>query len=142
MIRSDWESIFSLDQTGLIIGYPWYFVTEIEGDWTSLRLTVEGQWDCLGVAVKPCGPDGHPELPLAADRLIVPSAAPGALIGKFGGSNAGRGETGAFVIGSQSFAPMPEKKARQLFISINGATPDPKSTLERIMLKIYGVVDT
>jgi hypothetical protein len=139
MVRSNWEPIFRLDHKSLLISSIWYFATEIEEDCTSLHLTAKGQWDCLGTAVKPCGPDGHPGLPFMAGRLIVPSAAPGSLIGKFGGSNAERAETGAFVIGSQCFAPMPSEKATQLFIGVNGAIPSLELTLEWIELDIYAL---
>jgi hypothetical protein len=100
-----------------------------------------GRLGLLSAAVKPCGPNGHPGLPLATDRLIVQTAAAGVLIGKFGGSNAGRGEAGAFVIGSQCIVPMPERKNALLFIGINGAVPRPAAVLDRIRLEICGACD-
>src|SRR5471032_341021 len=107
MIRDDWESIWTLNKTRLKIGYPWFFATELVGDWTLLKLTADGEWACLGDAVKSCGPNGHPQLPILTDRLEVSAAAPGALIGKFGGSIAGRNDNAPFVIGEQCVIAMP-----------------------------------
>lgn len=141
MIRDDWEEIWTLNETRIQIGYPWFFVGDLIGDWALIRLEAQGQWACLGKSVQPCGPNGHPELQLATERLFVPDAAPGALIGKFGGSVAGRADGVVFVIGEQCVVAMPEKKNAQLFIGINGSTPNPSNVLERLTLKISGVVD-
>ncbi|SDI38659.1 hypothetical protein SAMN04487926_11618 [Paraburkholderia steynii] len=141
MIRDDWESICTLEEKDLPIGYPWYFVTEIIGDWTILRFAATGSWACLGQAIKACGPDGHPGLPIAAERLLLPSSCPGTLLGKFGGSTASLNDNAAFAIGACCYTPMPEKKNCQLFISINGARPVSTNVLDLIRLEIFGAVD-
>jgi len=66
----------------------------------------------------------------------------GALIGKFGGSVAGRNDGTAFAIGAQCVVAMPEKKNAQLFIGINGATPNADNVLDQIRLEICGVCDS
>jgi hypothetical protein len=141
MPLDDWEIIATIDEPNLVIGYPWHLACELEGDWTRLRLTAEGSWSCLGDPVKPCGPDGHPNLPLQAERLLVAGGAPGALIGKFGGSTAGRSDGTAYVIGSHCILAMPKKENALLFIGINGAIPGPSNVLQRIKLEIRGIVD-
>jgi hypothetical protein len=138
--RDDWQQIWHLEETNLAFGYPWVFATELVGDWTSLRLIATGRWSCLGSAVQPCGPNGHPDLPWAADRLLLASVAPGALIGKCGGSIASRGDGTIFAIGERCFLPMPEKKNAQLFIGINGAVPG-ANVIAQITLDISGVND-
>jgi hypothetical protein len=139
MPRFDWQPISTLDETNLAIGYPWHFVGELFGEWTLLRLTAEGNWSCLGSAVMPCGPDGHVALPLASDRLLIAAAAPGALIGKFGGSMASRNDPTPFVIGTRSVVKMPARENAQFYIGINGALPVAGYVLAHIKLEIRGV---
>jgi hypothetical protein len=141
MPRFDWQPISLLDEANLAIGYPWHFVSELFGEWTLLRLITEGSWSCLGPAVIPCGPDGHVALPLAADRLQIATAAPGALIGKFGGSLASRNDPTPFVIGTRSVVKMPARENAQFYIGINGALPIADNVLARIRLEIRGVTD-
>jgi hypothetical protein len=138
--RDDWQPITTIDGENLQIIYPWQFATEIVGEWKLLRLAASGEWDCLGDAVKPCGPDGHPQLFFPDTRLILPPAAPGTLIGKFGGSAAARtGDSAAFAIGTQCVIAMPDKKLAQLFIGINGAVPSVQLTLRVLRIEISGV---
>jgi hypothetical protein len=140
MTRDDWEPIFVLHKRPLQLTYPWHFVCEITGDWTLLRLTADGEWSCLGDAVRPCGTNGHVDLPLQQDHLLISASAPGALIGKFGGSIASRTDGSPFAIGSQCFVAAPDKKSAQLYIGINGAVPR-ASQLTWLALEICGVVD-
>jgi hypothetical protein len=141
MPRSDWQPISTLEETDLAIGYPWHFISELFGEWTLLRMTAEGSWSCLGTAVMPCGPDGHVALPLSSDRLQIATAAPGALIGKFGGSVASRNDTTPFVIGTRAVIKMPTRENAQFHIGVNGALPVTGNVLTRITLQISGVTD-
>jgi hypothetical protein len=142
MTRDDWDTIFILDEQQISITYPWQFVCEINGDWTSLRFTADGLWDCLGDAVKPCGPNGHVDLPFQQDRLLVAAAAPGTLIGKLGGSIAGRTDGTTFAIGSRCVVLREmQKKTMAVYIGINGAVAHASNVLNRLKLEICGVVD-
>jgi hypothetical protein len=140
MTRDDWDTIFVLDNRPLRLTYPWHFVCEITGDWALLRLRADGEWSCLGDAVRPCGANGHVDLPLQQDRLLVPTSAPGTLIGKFGGSIASRSDGSPFVIGSYCFVAVPDKKIAQLYIGINGAVAS-ASELTWLRLEISAVLD-
>jgi hypothetical protein len=142
MSNDSWETVhrFSADRP-FEMSYPWFFICDIVGDWTCLRLTATGIWDCLGPAVKPCGPDGHVDLMLQQDRLLVPACAPGMLIGKLGGSTAGRGDGTIFVIGSKCVLSIPEKKSTVLFVGVNGAIPSSLNRIDMLTLEISGAVD-
>jgi hypothetical protein len=140
-VADDWESIAVVGGSALQIGYPWHFIREIDGDWTRLRLDATGRWNCLSDYLIPCGPGGYPGLPFPADRLQIAESAPGALIGKFGGSLAHRTDGTVFAIGERSFVAMPEKKPAILSIAINGAVPRATNVLQELKLEIFGVVD-
>src|SRR4051812_28191454 len=99
--ETDWESIVVIDDAPLPITYPWHFVCEIGEEWLRLCFIAKGRWNCLGDALVPCNPDGHAGLPLAAEQLLIAKCAPGALIGKLGGSIAGRDDGKLFAIGSR-----------------------------------------
>src|ERR1043165_170828 len=120
-MAGNWEQIALVTKPSLTITYPWHYLCEIEGDWTRLRLTAHGRWNCLGDYFTPCGPEGYLGLSLATDRLFVPESAPGALLGKFGGSLAHRSDGAVFVIGPQCIIAMPEKTPTILSIAVNGA---------------------
>jgi hypothetical protein len=138
--REDWQPITTIEEQSLEVVYPWQFATEIVGDWKVLRLLASGEWDCLGDAVKPCGPDGHAHLFFPETRLNLPATAPGTLIGKFGGSAAARtGDSPAFAIGTHCVIAMPDKTLAQLFIGVNGAVPCARLMLRVLRIEISGV---
>jgi hypothetical protein len=136
-----WQSIALVEGTALHIGYPWHFVSDIDGDWTRLRLIATGKWNCLGEYFVPCGPDGYPGLPFPADRLLISESPPGALVGKFGGSLAHRTEGTVFAIGERCFVAMPEKRPVTFSIAVNGAVPRKGNVLNELRLEIFGIVD-
>jgi hypothetical protein len=141
MAADDWELVETIGPKNLRLVLPWHFLCEIVDSYTMLYLKAEGVWDCLGSAIKPCGADGHAGLYLPDSRLTLTSSAAGALIGKFGGSTAGRGETTAFSIGSHCFVAMTDKRPAALFIAVNGAVLDATPTLTDFKLEIYGAGD-
>lgn len=134
-----WDPIITINQANLSLALPWHFVMEVVDPYGSLLLESAGQWDCLGSAIKPCGPDGHASLTLPDARLLLASSPPGALIGKFGGSSAGR-ETPPtlFAIGSRCVVAMPDKRPVPLYIAINGAVVDSRPELMNFRLAISG----
>lgn len=140
MPADDWELVQSIGPADLALSLPWHFLCDIGDAYTLLCLRAEGEWDCLGRAVRPCGPDGHAGLFLADSRLLVTSSPPGALVGKFGGSTAGREtSSSAFAIGSRCIVPMPEKRPVPLFIAVNGALTEAGPKLTNFKFEIFGV---
>lgn len=141
MADDDWQSIIGFGGKPFMIDYPWHFLCEIEADWTRLRIKAKGEWNCLGDHYVSCGPRGYPGLAFGADRLLVPDAAPGALIGKFGGSLAHRTDGTVFAIGDQCIIAVPEKKPTTFAIAINGALPRVVSELDELTLELFGIAD-
>ena len=94
-------------------------------------------WRCLGDTAGPCNADGHVDLALASERLLVAKCAPGALIGKVGGSAAGRDDGTVFAIGSRCIVSL-DQKTTFLFVGVNGAVPRPSHLLESITVEISG----
>jgi hypothetical protein len=140
-----WEAtpIASINAQNVPITWPWHFVCEIEDDWQALSFVATGRWSCLGDAVNPCEADGHPVLALPADQLLVPKCAPGTLIGKLGGSIAGRDDGTVFAIGSRAIVQLGDKKNDTfLYIGINGAVARAQHTLERLDLTVAGLLGT
>jgi hypothetical protein len=70
--------------------------------------------------------------------LLVTKCAPGALIGKVGGSAAGRDDGTVFAIGSRCIVSL-DQKTTFLFVGVNGAAPHPSHLLESITLEISGL---
>src|ERR1700720_4327593 len=141
MANGIWTIITTVAGAPLALDYPWYGVCELDDQYTRLRFEAEGEWACLGAAVRPCGPNGYPDLPWAADRLLLAKFPPGALIGKLGGSPVGSDDGAVFVIGSRTVVSIGDKKNNFLYIGINGARPGVSNELTRIRLQIFGAVD-
>jgi hypothetical protein len=137
----DWTEITTVAGAPLQIAYPWHYVWELDDQYARLRFEADGEWACLGAAVQPCGPDGHQGLPWPSDRLLVAKSAPGALIGKLGGSTAGNDDGTVFTIGSRTIVSIDQKKNGFLYIGVNGALPGASNALTRIRLQIFGAAD-
>jgi hypothetical protein len=71
------------------IAVPWLKLVDTIRGATHLMITATGSWTVLPGLLAACGPDGLAGLMLPADRIILPDAPPGALIGRIGGSSAG-----------------------------------------------------
>jgi hypothetical protein len=138
MVLEEWDALITFEQANLALGASWLKVLETFGDATHLRLEATGEWQVLGGDIAPCGPDGHLDLSLPQDRLIVPAAPPGALIGKIGGSSASRTDGSVFTIGSLCVVAVPDKAVGPLFISVNGAVYRPGGNLTQLRLRISG----
>jgi hypothetical protein len=134
-----WDPIDTINQTSLTLSLPWHFLVEVVDPYGFLSIEAFGEWDCLGAAIKPCGPNGHASFMLPDPRLLLTSSPPGALIGKFGGSSAGH-ETPStiFAIGSRCVVAMPEKRPVPLYIAVNGAVVDSSPVLENFRITISG----
>jgi hypothetical protein len=137
--EDDWEVVDRIERTDYDITYPWHFVSFISDDWARLYLKASGEWSCLGSAFAACGADGHSGLALAPERLLVAKCAPGALIGKLGGSPAGFDDSTTFSIGSRCLVAPPKKQDTFLYIGVNGAIAQPTNRLTRIKLEIFGM---
>jgi hypothetical protein len=139
-IAWDRNPIVSINAQPLQITWPWHFVCEIGDDWQTLAFTADGRWSCLGDTIMPCEADGHAGLALPADQLLVPKCAPGALIGKLGGSTTGREDGTVFAIGSRAVLQLGDKKSNTfLYIGINGAVARAHHRLERLNLQVLGL---
>jgi hypothetical protein len=138
MVPEEWDALSTFEQPNLALEAPWLRVLETFGDATYLRLEATGQWQVLGGGIAPCGPDGHLDLFLPQERLIVPAAPAGALIGKIGGSTAGRTDGSVFTIGAFCVVAVPDKAVGPLFIGVNGAVFRPGGNLTQLRLVISG----
>ena len=126
---------------------PWLLALRGIEDCDHLRLEAEGEWELVpGLGIS-CGPDGRGDIPLAAEALLLPSCAPGALIGKIGGSSAAvdkiaegadpkAGAPLVFAIGKTCMVPFKDLLRGPLFIGVN-IRPRPL-TIARLDLKIFG----
>jgi hypothetical protein len=139
MPSDNWELVQLIGPADLALSLPWHFLYEIDDAYALLCLKAEGEWDCLGTALKPCGPDGHAGLFLTDRRLLVESSPAGALVGKFGGSTAGPDpSSSAFAIGSRCYVAMPERRPVALFVAINGALTEARPELINFKFEIFG----
>jgi hypothetical protein len=138
MIKEEWDTLETFDRTDEPLTAPWVKVLDAFGDATHLRIEATGQWQVLGGGIQPCGPDGHMELSLAPERLLVPTAPAGALIGKIGGSSVGRADAPVFPIGSLCTVAIPDKAIGPLFVAVNGALLRPGAVLAQVRLVIAG----
>src|SRR5713226_9672888 len=76
-----------------------------------------------------CTADGDPKAPLNPATCLFADAPPGALIGKIGGSTAGKTDgTKLFVVGSYCVIELEDKAKGPLYLTMNC---DPMSSLER-----------
>jgi len=71
------------------IHVPWLKLVDTIRSATHLMITATGGWNALPGLLAPCEPDGLAGLVLPAERVVLPDAPPGALIGRIGGSSAG-----------------------------------------------------
>lgn len=85
-----------------------------------LRLEAEGKWTPIA-GLPECGPDGLCHWAFGRDRLLTKRAPPGALIGRFGGSNIATDDADIFAVGSVAVLSV-EKAAGPLYLTINDAT--------------------
>jgi len=101
------------------ITVPWLQLVDTIRGATHLMIRATGSWTALPGLLAPCEPDGLAGLILPADRVVLPDAPPGALIGRIGGSSAGLKADGAFVIGSSCVVAVPTGSIGPLFVSFN-----------------------
>ena len=85
-----------------------------------LRITASGTWRPVG-GLDACGGDGYRRWAFGRDALLTKKAPLGALIGKFGGSNAGGTDDGdIFPVGTHAVLTV-EKPTGPLYLTINDA---------------------
>jgi hypothetical protein len=105
-------------QPGMIT-VPWLKLVDTIRGATHLMISASGTWTALPGLLAPCQPDGLAGLILPADRVVLPDAPPGALIGRIGGSSASLKADGAFVVGSSCVVAVPAGSIGPLFVSFN-----------------------
>ncbi len=138
MIQEEWDVLATFEQNNEALTAPWLRVLEAFGDATHLQIEATGRWQVLGGDIQPCGPDGHMELSLAPERLLVAAAPAGALIGKIGGSSVGRTDGHVFPIGSLCTVAIPDKSVGPLYVAVNGGWLRPGTILTQIRVVIAG----
>jgi hypothetical protein len=127
----------TLPAAGSVVDSLWMMAAETLTGVSHLRVTATGSWSFVPIAGLSCGPDGLSGLQLASSQLILPSAMPGCLLGRLGGSSASvtalGGEKpesppaeevpttpdGPFAIGSECLIRIPAKLYGPLFIGFN-----------------------
>lgn len=78
---------------------------------------------------KACYADGDPKAPINPANCLLPDAPPGALIGKIGGSTAGKSDgVKMFVVGSFCVFELDANTKGALYLTMNA---DPMSSLKR-----------
>lgn len=78
---------------------------------------------------KACYADGDPKAPINPANCLIPDAPPGALIGKIGGSTAGKSDGAKmFVVGSFCVLELDANTKGTLYLTMNA---DPMSSLKR-----------
>jgi len=98
---------------------PWHCVTDVIRGPTHLRIAATGNWWAMPDVLAACGPNGFTGLAFPADRVVLPDAPPGALIGRIGGSSASLKVDGAFPIGIDCVVQLPTNSVGPLFVSFN-----------------------
>ena len=101
------------------IHVPWLKLVDTIRSATHLMITATGGWNAPPGLLAPCEPDGLAGLVLPAERVVLPDAPPGALIGRIGGSSDGLKAEGAFVIGSSCVVAVPAGSIGPLYVSFN-----------------------
>jgi hypothetical protein len=116
----DWRELPGLEDPNFLVKEPWIKILDYVIGPKILKIQVQGQWSLLGPGVRECTETGHPGLAFPSDRLLLPDSAPGAMIGKLGGSTADYKDGTLFAIGSYAVVFLEEKKILPLFVGING----------------------
>jgi hypothetical protein len=98
---------------------PWHRISDVIRGPTHLLIAATGSWTALPEVLAACGPNGFAGLSLPADRVVLPDAPPGALIGRLGGSSASLKADGAFPIGQDCVVQLPANSVGPLFVSFN-----------------------
>jgi len=147
-IQIDWKPFKARDDiANTEVREPWLVAVEMIRDVTHLRIRAEGSWSPMPGVLADCQPDGHAGLALPADRLVISDCAVGALIGRFGGSSAGYGQSGddadktkPFPIGKYCVVTVPQKAVVPLFIGFN--TIQRPVHVRRLSLTVEGATPT
>ena len=103
-------------------GVPWLTVVEVIAGATHLKVSATGSGEAMPGLLAPCGPDGLAGLTLPPERLVLPDAPPGALIGRIGGSSATIKGDGVFVIGGSCATAIAAGSIGPLYVGFNITT--------------------
>lgn len=131
----DWQPLTTFNKVNLDLSSVWIKVIDHLSAGKLLKLSAEGEWSFLSGLDMKCKPDGFLGFPLPYDKLLVPSAPLGALIGKIGGSTADQKDGTVFAIGSFAVVAVPEKSG-PLYIGVNAAQGAPISRLDKLSIEI------
>jgi hypothetical protein len=131
----DWQSIVTFNRTNIDLSAVWLKVSDHVSAGKLLKVSAEGEWTFLPDFAGKCSPDGFLGLPLPYDKLLVPTTALGALIGKLGGSSADQKDGTLFTIGK--FTIVAAEKGGPLYVGVNAAQGAPISRLDRLHIDAW-----
>jgi hypothetical protein len=84
-----------------------------------LKVIADGSWKYSTVGSSTCSPDGDAFSAVNIANCLYPNGTVGSLIGKIGGSTAGRADGKLFVVGRFCIVEVDEKTRGTLFFTIN-----------------------
>jgi hypothetical protein len=116
----------------------WTKAVEFVPAGTVLKLEVDpsAAWRYSNQHQRTCGPDG--EIGAAADSgLLMPEAPVGAVIGKIGGSSAGKSDGTQFVVGAFALLTVAQDKSGPLFLTMNVNPAHRPATNDRIGVSVF-----
>lgn len=87
-MAGEWEELTTFRPGPNELRWPWHMVLATFSGRSFIRIEAKGTWNLLPGLDLACGPDGQPLLRLAEAETFLAGCAPGALIGKIGGSSA------------------------------------------------------
>jgi hypothetical protein len=134
----DWQHVISFNPSiAPTLESPWIKLVDYIVGPKILKFEAAGQWQCLEPPqAGPCGPNGYVGLTWPAANLLLPTSAPGALIGKLGGSSVDAKDGSIFGIGTYALVVVPDKTIQPVFIGINGAPTKPGLMLTRMSIVV------
>lgn len=84
-----------------------------------LKFVAEGDWRYTTKVAGRCTANGDPSSPMSATRCLKTDAPVGALIGKIGGSIAGKADGTVFLVGAFCTLEIDDKVKGALYLTIN-----------------------
>jgi hypothetical protein len=135
----DWQHLvtFNPPDGSPELDCPWIKIIDYVVGPRILKFEATGRWQCMEPPQPgSCGPNGYLGLSWPAANLSLPTSAPGALIGKLGGSTIDLKDGTIFGIGTFALLAVPEKTIQPVFVGINGAPSKPGLALMRLNIVV------
>lgn len=136
MIANPWTLPKTFHWKGIQVDGLWLSITDFLPAKRLIKLEASGGWACFGPAVPKCGPEGYLDYGVPPDQLILPDSPSGALVGKTGGSTAGKKDGAMFAIGTMCVLS-PLEKAAPLFVAVNGGWRGGNYKFDELKIDIF-----